>query len=202
MSRHKEKRHRHDDDEAREVSEQLPDEGSPGADEYSPEAYEAIVAERDDLRAKYQRALADYQNAQRRFTSEMAAAREAGTERVLASLIPVLDHFDLALEQRGPNVSAEQILSGVRMIRDEFNRALSAFGVSPITPRPNDEFDPAVHEALSKVPAEGVEPGRVSTVYQTGYRLGERVIRPAKVTIAPPRPEGEAGPDEPPVKVI
>jgi molecular chaperone GrpE len=203
MNRHKEKRHRQDDDEARDMQEQMEesrggaDEGK-GQEEYSPEAYEAVVTERDDLRGKYQRALADYQNAQRRFTADMAASREAGVERVLSSLIPVLDHFDLALGQQTANVSAEQILAGVRMIRDEFNRAMGGLGVSPINPCPNEEFDPARHEALSQLAVPGVEPGRVSSVYQVGYRVGDRVIRAAKVTIAPAAPSEP----EPTMRVI
>jgi molecular chaperone GrpE len=154
-------------------------------DEYSPEGYEAVLAQRDDFCAKYHRALADYQNAQRRFTADMAAAREAGVERVLASLIPVLDHFDMALNQPTDNVTPEQILSGVTMICEEFNRAVAAFGVAPINPAPNDEFDPAQHQALSQLEAEGVEPGRVSSVFQIGYRVNDHVVRAAKVTITP-----------------
>ena len=184
MSKSKEKKHRHDDDSAPEIDEQTLD--SELAPEYSPEDYEALLAERDDLRGKYQRALADYQNAQRRFTADMGAAREAGVERVLASLIPVLDHFDLALAQDASKVAADQIVAGVRMIRDEFSRAMSTFGVCMINPIVNTEFDPSQHEALSQMPAEGVEPGRISSVYQVGYKVGERVIRAAKVIVAPP----------------
>ena len=184
MPKHKEKNKPHD--EAHPEPESLP------IDDYSPEDYEALVAERDDFRVKYQRALADYQNAQRRFTADMAAAREAGVERVLASLIPVLDHFDLALAQDTSKVSGDQVMAGVSMIRDEFNRAMGAFGVTPINPAPNDEFNPEVHEALSQLDAEGVEPGHVSSVYQIGYRVGERVVRAAKVTIAPSAECGDA----------
>lgn len=154
-------------------------------DDYSPEDYEAVLAQRDNFCNKYQRALADYQNAQRRFTADMAAAREAGVERVLASLIPVLDHFDMALNQPTEDVSTEKVVAGVTMIRDEFNRAMAAFGVAPINPAPNDEFDPAQHQALSQLAVEGVEPGHVSSVYQIGYRVNGRVVRAAKVTIAP-----------------
>lgn len=164
-------------------------------DEYSPEEYERLAAERDELAEKYRRALADYQNAQRRFSADMSAAREAGVERVLASLIPVLDHFDMALSQKSEQVSAKDILAGVSMIREEFNRAMGAFGVQPIRPSPNDEFDPGRHEALSSLAVEGVEPGRVSSVYQVGYRVGDRVVRPAKVTIAPD-PQTESEPDD------
>ncbi len=163
-------------------------------DGYSPEGYEAILAERNEMAAKYQRALADYQNAQRRFSADMGAAREAGVERVLASLIPVLDHFDMALNQDTEKVDAEQILAGVKMIRDEFSRAMAAFGVQPINPAVNDEFDPNQHEALSNLAAEGVEPTHVSSVYQIGYRVGDRVVRAAKVTVAPEADaESEAG---------
>ncbi len=165
-------------------------------DEYSPEGYEALLAQRDDFCAKYQRAIADYQNAQRRFTAEMAAAREAGVERVLASLMPVLDHFDMALNQPTDEVSAEQIVAGVTMIRDEFSRAMAAFGVAPINPAPNEEFDPAQHQALSQLAAEGVEPGRVSSVFQIGYRVNDRVIRPAKVTTAPSADDDAQGQPE------
>lgn len=168
-------------------------EASPHAvDDYSPESYEAIMAERDEMAAKYQRALADYQNAQRRFASDMGAAREAGVERVLASLIPVLDHFDMALHQDPETVNAEQMLAGVNLIRDEFNRAMGAFGVQAISPMVNDEFDPNQHEALSSLAVEGVEPTHVSSVYQIGYRVGERVVRAAKVTVAPEADGGEA----------
>ncbi len=154
-------------------------------DDYSPENYETVLAQRDEYCSRYQRALADYQNAQRRFTADMAAAREAGVERVLASLMPVLDHFDMALNQPTEDVSAEQFAAGVTMIRDEFNRAMAAFGVAPINPAPNDEFDPAQHQALSQLAVEGVDPGCVSSVYQVGYRVNDRVVRAAKVTIAP-----------------
>lgn len=159
-------------------------------DEYSPESYETVLAERDEMEAKYQRALADYQNAQRRFSTDMAAAREAGVERVLGSLIPVLDHFDMALNQDPEKVSAEQMLAGVKMIRDEFNRAMAAFGVQAINPAANDEFDPNQHEALSNLAVEGVEPSHVSSVYQIGYRVNDRVVRAAKVTVAPEAADG------------
>lgn len=183
MAKHKDKQHTEPEGEA-------PRPEHAAVDDYSPEGYESLIAERDDFRSRYQRALADYQNTQRRLQSDMAAAREAGVERVLASILPVLDHFDLALDQDPAKVSAEQILSGVIMIRDEFTKALQAFGITAIDPRPNEEFDPQQHEALSQVGAEGVEPGRVSSVYQVGYRINDRVIRAAKVTIAPAS-EGE-----------
>lgn len=190
MSKHK--KHRQDEDAADAIDEQGQD---PASSEYSPEDYEALLAERDELRIKYQRALADYQNAQRRFSADMAAAREAGVERVLHSLIPVLDHFDLALAHDPATIGADQIITGVTMIRDEFSRAMAAFGVTPINPAPNAEFDPAQHEALSQMPAEGIDPGHISGVYQIGYRVGERVVRPSKVTIAPPS-EAEPHPGE------
>ncbi len=168
------------------VPDAAPSDASASAiDGYSPEAYEAVLAERDEMASKYQRALADYQNAQRRFSADMGAAREAGVERVLASLIPVLDHFDMALNQDTDKVDAEQILAGVKMIRDEFSRAMAAFGVQAINPAVNDEFDPNQHEALSNLAVEGVEPTHVSSVYQIGYRVGDRVVRAAKVTVAP-----------------
>ena len=152
---------------------------------YSPEEYQDLLDERDDLRNRYQRALADYQNAQRRFSSDLIASRQTGIEKVLGELIPVLDHFDMALNQDTSSLSIEQFAQGVEIIRHELSKALAAFDVQQIQPTPNDPFDPSRHEALSQLAGEGIQEGHISSVYQPGYAIGTRIIRPAKVTIAP-----------------
>jgi len=149
----------------------------------------ALEAERDDLRAKYQRALADCQNMQRRSAEDVDAARQRGVESVIASVITALDNFDQALSLDPEKVPVAQVLQGVRLIQQELLRVVQRNGGAIIEPRPNDEFDPMRHEALLREPSEDVGPGRIVRVYQPGYAIGARVVRPAKVVVAPPADE-------------
>jgi molecular chaperone GrpE len=171
---------------------------APGADPESPGTEPAAAAaaslepqfarlrqELDDLNAKYLRTLADYQNSQRRHAANEREARLQGATAVVLSILTVMDHFDLALAQDPATTTAERIIAGVRVIRDELAKALQAHGVTTITAEPNDPFDPTRHEAVMQQAADGVEPGHVAATLQAGYALGERVIRPAKVAVAP-----------------
>jgi len=148
------------------------------------EAFRATLAQRDDWHDRFVHLGADYQNFQRRAANNEREARTSATVGVVQNVLPVLDHFDLALEQDPDKATAEQIIGGVSMIRDELQRVLGTFGVSKIEPAPGDEFDPSQHEAMLQQPTDEVEPGRVVKTLGAGYILGERVIRPAKVIIA------------------
>lgn len=156
-------------------------------DQISAERDEAIVNWKQ-AQSDYQRALADYQNFQRRAANNETEAHRQGVTSVLGSILPVLDHFDLALTQKPTDEAATKILEGVKVIRGELIRALENHGITLINPLPNDEFDPNRHSAITQFAAEGVEPGRVSMTMQPGYMLGDRVIRSAKVGVAP-KPE-------------
>jgi molecular chaperone GrpE len=159
--------------------------------EYSPEAEEIVgalkdtIAQRDTNHAKLIRSIADLQNYQRRASNNEREAADMARRGVVSSLIPLIDQFEMALMQDPEKVSGETVFKGVGMIRDEFLRVLGGYGVVPIAPVIGDEFNPGDHEALMQQPAEGVEPGRVSFVISTGYKLGDRVVRPAKVGVAP-----------------
>ncbi len=143
-----------------------------------------LEASVEEWKSKYQRALADFQNFQRRSVENEREARRQGVTSVVAQLLGVLDNFDLALRTDTSGVSIEQILQGVKLIRQQLLQALAAIDVSPIEPGPNDEFDPHRHEAVAQVDAKNVTPGRVAATFQSGYRLGDRVLRPAKVSVA------------------
>lgn len=154
---------------------------------------EQFTAERDELRERAVRALADFQNYQRRAALNEQEARRQGLVTAVQSLLAPLDHLELALQQDERTASAAQIKQGVQGARDQLLRALGSHGVEPIVPRPGDEFDPGRHEAMLEQPAEGVAPGRVSQAFQTGYIMGERVLRPAKVAVAPADTQGSGG---------
>ncbi|HED53010.1 MAG TPA: nucleotide exchange factor GrpE [Phycisphaerales bacterium] len=143
-----------------------------------------------DAEGRAIRALADFQNFQRRAANNEIEASRQGVSRVVSALLPVMDNFDLALGQDISNMSAEQLLGGVEIVRAELLRALENQGVSTIIPNQGDEFDPEIHEAVARHSDGQTEPGHIIESLQTGYKLGGRVLRPAKVVIA------EAGDDD------
>jgi molecular chaperone GrpE len=149
------------------------------------EALVDTIRARDELSDKLLRMAADHQNFQRRASGNEREARTSATQGVVQSLIPLLDTFEMALMQDPEKVSSQMVMDGVKMIRDEFMRMLSGYGVSPINPSVGDEFNPAEHAAMMQQPADGIEPGHISLVMGIGFKLGERVVRPAKVGVVP-----------------
>lgn len=155
--------------------------GEPSAASHRIAELEAKLA---DAEARVLRAMADFQNFKRRSLGNEAEAQRQGQTVVITSILPVLDHFELALRQRETGASAEQILGGVELVQGELLRALERQGVTVVRPQPGDELDPGRHEAVSQMPIDGVQPGRIGVVFQVGYAMGERVLRPAKVVVA------------------
>lgn len=145
------------------------------------DALERELAEAKDLRL---RTIADYQTAQRRSLENETRARAGGVALAARNVIPVVDHFDLALGQKS-GMSVEKAVEGLEMLRTELAKALEKSGVERIEPKPGDEFDPHQHEAVMRQPAKGVDRDQISQIFQPGYRLGETVLRPAKVALAP-----------------
>ncbi|MFN9929777.1 MAG: nucleotide exchange factor GrpE, partial [bacterium] len=101
-----------------------------------------LQADLAQAQAERQRALADYANFQRRSIQNERDAKEAGLRGVLHSVIPVIDHFDMALGQNPEQATTQSVLAGVGMIKDELLRALAVHGVSIIRPSKGDAFDP------------------------------------------------------------
>lgn len=144
----------------------------------------ALTAERDDALDKYRRAVADYQNFHRRSIENEREARRQGVTDVLQSIIPVLDHFDLALAHTSDHPGTNQVIDGVRVIREELIKAVGRHGIGIISPSAGDELDPQRHQVIMQQPMSSVPPGRISMTLQVGYSLEQRVIRPAKVAVA------------------
>ena len=155
----------------------------------TPDDATALLAElKDELEKAVearQRALADFANYQRRASQNEQQAVRSGEADVVRSMLAVLDHFNLALDQDKSKVTIEQLLAGVNIVRDELFRSLETFGVARIAPETGDEFDPNLHQAVLQQAAEGIAPNHVIAVLQTGYMMGETVLRPAKVSVAP-----------------
>lgn len=150
-----------------------------------------LEAELDDAKNRTLRLMADFQNYQRRALQNEIVAKQQGVAGIAGSVANVVDHFDTALAQTSKSTNPEQILSGLRLIRDELVKALGQHGVTALAPQPGDLFEPGKHEAVMQQAADGVEPGHVVNTFQPGYVLAgrdgspDRVLRPAKVVVAP-----------------
>jgi molecular chaperone GrpE len=148
----------------------------------------AVAAQRDEYLALAQRTQADFENYRKRVARESALAQTRGIASLAKELLPALDNLDRALEEASPNggdAGEEPFAQGVRLVRSELAAALSRAGIESFSPL-GEVFDPAVHEAMATVaPGDGdVASGTVVEVYQPGYRLGEGIIRPARVVVA------------------
>jgi molecular chaperone GrpE len=142
----------------------------------------AVGAQRDEYLALAQRTQADFENYRKRVARESALAHERGVAKLVKELLPALDNLDRALEAAQDD---DPLLDGVRLVRSELSAALARVGVESFSPL-GERFDPAVHEAMATTeqPANGAECGTIVEVYEPGYRLGENVIRPARVVVA------------------
>lgn len=158
---------------------------APAGAEELVDALAALARERDELSNKLLRLAADYQNFQRRATSNEREARDNGVRGVVQAVLAIVDHFTLALGQNPTKATAGQVIDGVRAIHDELMRILSGFGVRPITPSVGDEFNPTLHAAVMQQSVEGVAPGAIAAVFAPGYQIGDRVVRHANVAVAP-----------------
>lgn len=148
---------------------------------------EAKLAESE---ARYLRALADYQNFQRRAASNEVEARSRGVRDVLESLLPVLDNADISLTQDPETLEVQSLLSAVKLLRDGLVQSMVSHGVTTIAPEPGEEFTPGTHEAIMQTPSSELEPGTVAQTLQVGYSIKDRVVRPAKVSVAQAAAEG------------
>jgi molecular chaperone GrpE len=138
--------------------------------------------QRDDYLALAQRTQADFENYRKRVAREAAAARDRGVGSLAKELLPALDNLDRALEAAAED---DPLLQGVRLVRNELKAALTRAGIESFCPL-GEPFDPSVHEAVATAeqPPGGSASGTVVEVYQDGYRLGEGILRPARVVVA------------------
>jgi molecular chaperone GrpE len=136
--------------------------------------------------ANWQRAAADLQNYKRRVEQERGEAGRLASASLVINLLPLLDDLDRALKNVDVKLAGLTWIDGVWLIYRKFQAVLENFGVKEI-PAEGQPFDPNVHEAISEAPGEA---GKVVSVVQKGYSMGERVIRPSMVVVG--KGNGEA----------
>jgi molecular chaperone GrpE len=129
----------------------------------------------------YLRLAADFDNYRKRVARESAELSRRANERLLNELLPVLDDLERALEAAAQHEEAK-LEEGVRLVHRSLLGLVERHGLQEI--ETGGSFDPHIHEALLAQPGEGAEAGTVLQVLQKGYRLGDRVLRPARVIVA------------------
>jgi molecular chaperone GrpE len=142
----------------------------------------ALQAERDELFDRLQRLAAEFDNFRKRNARENATLAERANERLVKELIPILDDLGRALEAATEHQEAK-LEEGVRLVHRSLADLLTKEGLAEI--QTAGKFDPHVHEALLSQPSDAEE-GSVIEVVQKGYKLGDKVIRPARVVVAAP----------------
>ena len=145
----------------------------------SVEAVAELKAERDNLLDRLARLQAEFDNARKRQEREKQEFRDYATGSVVEQFLPVIDNFALAL---GANASAEQLRTGVELIVKQMDETLRTLNVQAV-PTIGQQFDPRVHEALGTVERDDLPDHSVAEEIRKGYRIRERLLRPALVRI-------------------
>ncbi len=136
---------------------------------------------RDEYLADLQRVAAEFENYRKRAARDQEHMVAHAHERLVRELLPVLDDLERALQAAERHEDAA-LVDGVKLVEQALRKALEKEGLTEIeTAGP---FDPHVHEAMLAQPGEGAEPGSVLEVVQRGYRIGDKVVRPARVIVA------------------
>ena len=165
------------------------------ANESAPDAIAVLKAEVESLRDQRLRALAEAENIRRRAEREKTEASQYAVTKFARDMVSIADNFSRALaacppelrEAADPQVKA--VLDGVEATDRQLMATLERYGVKQVDT--SAKFDPNLHQAIAEVPGNGKPPGAIVDVVQAGYMIGDRLLRPAMVTVAR---RGEAAP--------
>lgn len=146
----------------------------------------ALRAERDELRDRFMRALADVENIRKRSERERREAEQYGSARLARDLLPVYDNLKRALDAAGedPGAVEKALLEGVELTLKELLSVLGKHGVRPVSPAPGDPFDPQLHQAMFEAAVPGTKAGDIIQVMTEGFMQHERLLRPAQVGVS------------------
>ncbi|MGC2163827.1 MAG: nucleotide exchange factor GrpE [Silvibacterium sp.] len=149
------------------------------AESVSRAEYDQLKTERDQLLDRLARLQAEFENARKRAEREKAEFRDFAVGSVVEQFLPVLDNFELALKAKG---STEQLRNGVELIVKQMEEILRQLQVTPVA-TVGEEFDPRHHEALGSVERDDLPDQHVAEEIRRGYKLRERLLRPALVRV-------------------
>jgi len=153
------------------------------------------AAKADENWDKYLRAVADFDNYRKRVAREKEELARFTSERVVAALLPALDNLERAIEAaQAHGVENSSLLEGLTQVYNQFRRTLMEFGLQEVIAGAGQPFDPNLHEAVSQVDSAAHAEGHVIEQLQRGYKLADRLLRPARVVVSKGSPDPD-GPD-------
>ena len=150
------------------------------------ETIERLTAERDDMRDRFMRAIADAENSRKRSDRDRREAEQYGGSKLARDMLPVYDNLQRALdtvtdEQRE---SGKALIDGIELTMRELLSVFKKHGIEPIAPENGDSFDPKLHQAMVEAPVPNTKAGDIIQVMATGFMLHERLLRPAQVGVS------------------
>lgn len=147
---------------------------------------DALRAERDEMRDRYMRALADAENSRKRADRDRREAEQYGGSRLARDLLPVYDALRRALDAASEQTrdQAAALIEGVELTLRELTNVMTKHGITAISPAVGDEFDAQIHEAMFEAPVPGTKAGDIIQVMAEGFMLHDRLLRPAQVGVS------------------
>jgi molecular chaperone GrpE len=145
-----------------------------------------LRAERDDMRDRFMRALADAENTRKRAERDRREAETYGSTRLARDLLPVYDNLKRALATTAEGAAPEMaaLLEGVDLTLRELTGVMAKHGLTTISPNLGDQFDPQLHQAMFEAPLPGTKAGEIIQVALEGFMLHDRLLRPAQVGVS------------------
>ncbi len=143
----------------------------------------AAQAEAEDYKDRWLRSQAEFANARKRMEKQRLDTYTNATVNVMDKLLPIVDDFERAMENLPEEISEHSWLEGMQLVQRKLLATLENFNVTPIE-AVGEPFDPNLHEAITQEATDEFESGAVCRVLQTGYKIGDRVIRPSLVVVA------------------
>lgn len=147
---------------------------------------DALRAERDELRDKFMRVLADAENSRKRAERDRKEAEIYGGTRLARDLLPVYDNLNRAIQAipEESRAASAALIEGVELTLRELTNVMTKHGVTPVSPAVGDQFDPQLHQAMFEAPLPGTKAGQIIQVMTEGFLLHDRLLRPAQVGVS------------------
>ena len=147
---------------------------------------DALRAERDELRDKFMRVLADAENSRKRAERDRKEAEMYGGTRLARDLLPVYDNLNRAIQAipEESRAASAALIEGVELTLRELTNVMTKHGITMISPAVGDPFDPQLHQAMFEAPLPGTKAGQIIQVATEGFLLHDRLLRPAQVGVS------------------
>jgi len=153
--------------------------------------WEMLVAERDQLKDRLMRSLADAENTRKRLERDRRDAETYGGSKLARDMLPVYDNMQRALDAVDDNQREESkaLIEGIELTLRELLNTFSKHKIERVSPEIGEKFDPQVHQAMFEAPVPGIDGGKIIQMLTDGFVIGDRLLRPAQVGVSSTPPK-------------